>query len=102
MQLYQGHQDGLQFSLSGREDQGLQIPSSAAHRSDPTRGGGADAFYITAIQGHADVNTSQSYTIATNEGLKRAMESLTRRRGQTVTEVPTSEERLPEPTAVSA
>jgi len=64
--------------------------------------GGADAFYITAILGHSDVNTSQIYTIATNEGLRRAMESLTRGRGPTVTEVPTNEERLPEPVAVSA
>ena len=62
----------------------------------------AAAFYITAVLGHADVNTSQVYTIATNEGLRRAMESLTRGRGPTVTEVPTNEERLPEATAVSA
>nr|QEO74506.1 phage integrase family protein [uncultured bacterium] len=73
-------------------------------RTGATRLGkaGADAFYITAVLGHADVNTSQVYTIATNEGLRRAMESLTLGRGATVTEVPTNEERLPETTAVSA
>jgi site-specific recombinase XerD len=64
--------------------------------------GGADAFYITAILGHADVNTSQIYTIATNEGLRRAMESLTRRHGATVTEAPTNAERPPVAAAVSA
>ena len=35
--------------------------------------GGVDAFYIAAILGHADVNTSQVYTVATNTGLRRAM-----------------------------
>jgi hypothetical protein len=34
------------------------------------------------------MNTSQVYTIATNEGLRRAMESLTRGRGATATGVP--------------
>ncbi|HEV2762584.1 MAG TPA: site-specific integrase, partial [Pyrinomonadaceae bacterium] len=73
-------------------------------RTGATRLGdsGADAFYITAILGHADVNTSQIYTIATNEGLRRAMESLTRRRGPTVAEVPTNEERPPEAAAVNS
>jgi integrase len=73
-------------------------------RTGATRLGeaGTDAFYITAILGHADVNTSQVYTIATNEGLRRAMESLTQKLRPTVTEVPTNEERLPERAAVSA
>lgn len=63
--------------------------------------GGPDAFYIPVVIGNADVNTSQVYIIATNEGLRRAMESLTRGRGPTVTEVPTNEERMPEATAVN-
>ena len=37
--------------------------------------GGANAFYIAAVLGHADVRTSEIYTIATNEGLRGAMES---------------------------
>lgn len=75
------------------------LPRTGAERLGA---GGADAFYITAILGHADVNTSQTYTIATNERLRRAMESLTRGRGTPVTEVPTNEERLLEATTVSA
>jgi integrase len=38
---------------------------------------GVNAFQIAAILGHADVETSKIYTISTDEGLKRAMESLT-------------------------
>jgi len=72
-------------------------------RTGATRLGeaGADAFYITAVLGHADVNTSQVYTITTNEGLRRAMESLTRKPQPTVTKVPTNDERLPERAAVN-
>jgi integrase len=49
-------------------------------RTGATRLGeaGADAFYIQYVCGHADVKTSQIYTIATNEGLRRAMESLSK------------------------
>ena len=38
---------------------------------------GANAFQIAAILGHADVETSKIYTVSTNEGLRRAMETLT-------------------------
>jgi integrase len=50
-------------------------------RTGATRLGeaGADAFYIQYLCGHADPKTSQIYTIATNEGLRRAMESLSNR-----------------------
>ena len=73
-------------------------------RTGATRLGeaGADAFYITAVLGHADVNTSQVYTIATNEGLRRAMESLTRHPRMTDTKVPTGSEQPQWPAAVSA
>lgn len=73
-------------------------------RTGATRLGeaGADAFYITAVLGHADVNTSQVYTIATNEGLRRAMESLTRTPKATDTKVPTESEQPQWPAAVSA
>ena len=72
-------------------------------RTGATRLGdaGANAFHIAAILGHEDVNTSQIYTVATDTGLRRAMESLTVQ-GPTVTEVPTNAERPPEPAAVSA
>ena len=63
--------------------------------------GGADAFYIAAILGHADVNTLQVYTVATNAGLRRAMETLTLASGQTDAIVPTQEERRPLPAAVN-
>jgi integrase len=43
--------------------------------------GGANAFYISAVLGHADVKTSEIYTIASNEGLRRAMESLVSHKG---------------------
>jgi integrase len=73
-------------------------------RTGATRLGeaGADAFYITAVLGHADVNTSQVYTIATNEGLRRAMESLTRHPRLTDTKVPTESEQPQWPAAASA
>ena len=64
--------------------------------------GGADAFYIAAILGHSDVNTSQIYTIATHTGLRRAMETLTSPHEQTDAVVPTQEERRPQLAAVSA
>lgn len=50
-------------------------------RTGATRLGeaGADAFYIQYLCGHSDVKTSQVYTVATNEGLRRAMESLANR-----------------------
>jgi integrase len=38
---------------------------------------GANAFQIAAILGHADVETSKIYTVSTDEGLRRAMETLT-------------------------
>lgn len=55
---------------------------------------GANAFHIAAILGHEDVNTSQIYTVATDAGLKRAMESLAVQKA-TDAEVPTQEERRP-------
>jgi integrase len=64
--------------------------------------GGADAFYIAAILGHADVNTSQVYTVATNAGLRRAMESLTLLPSQTDAIVPTQEEQPPMAAAVNS
>jgi len=72
-------------------------------RTGATRLGdaGANAFHIAAILGHEDVNTSQIYTVATDSGLRRAMESLAGRE-PTVTEVPTNAERPPKPAAVSA
>jgi integrase len=53
-------------------------------RTGATRLGeaGADAFYIQYLCGHSDPKTSQIYTIATNEGLRRAMESLSHRQPQ--------------------
>jgi len=60
---------------------------------------GANAFHTAAILGHEDVNTSQIYTVATDSGLRRAMESLATRRA-TDAEVPTQEERPPKLAAV--
>ena len=60
---------------------------------------GANAFHIAAILGHEDVNTSQIYTVATDLGLRRAMESLAKKR-ETDAEVPTQEERPPKLAAV--
>ena len=51
------------------------------------------------ILGHEDVNTSQIYTVATELGLRRAMESLAEIR-KTDAEVPTQEERPPRLAAV--
>ena len=59
------------------------------------------AIYIAAILGHADVNTSQVYTVATNAGLRRAMEALTHAPGQADAIVPTQEERPPMAAAVN-
>ena len=49
---------------------------TAATRLDDA---GANAFQIAAILGHADVETSKIYTVSTDEGLRRAMETLTDR-----------------------
>jgi integrase len=51
-------------------------------RTGATRLGeaGADAFYIQYLCGHSDVKTSQIYTVATNEGLRRAVETLANRK----------------------
>lgn len=70
-------------------------------RTGATRLGdaGANAFHIAAILGHEDVNTSQIYTVATDFGLRRAMESLAKKR-ETDAEVPTQEERPPKLAAV--
>jgi integrase len=72
-------------------------------RTGATRLGdaGANAFHIAAILGHEDVNTSQIYTVATDSGLRRAMESLAGR-VETDTEVPTQEERRPVRAAVNS
>ena len=59
----------------------------------------ANAFHITAILGHEDVNTSQIYTVATDSGLRRVMESLAEKK-ETDAEVPTQEERPPKLAAV--
>ena len=64
--------------------------------------GGADAFYIAAMLGHADVNTSQVYTVAANAGLRQAMETLTLAPKQTDAIVPPQEERRPLPAAVNS
>jgi integrase len=61
---------------------------------------GANAFYIQQILGHEDVSTSQIYTVATDAGLRRAMEALAGRDG-TVAIVPTQAERRP-PEAAAA
>jgi site-specific recombinase XerD len=52
-------------------------------RTGATRLGesGANAFYISAVLGHADVKTSEIYTSASNEGLRRAMGSLVSHKG---------------------
>lgn len=52
---------------------------------------GADAFYIQALLGHTDVKTSQVYALATSEGLRRAVESLTATKTEAVTLSPTPE-----------
>ena len=72
-------------------------------RTGATRIGdaGANAFHIAAILGHEDVNTSQIYTVATDAGLRRAMESLAEHR-ETDAEVPTQEERRPKLAAVNS
>lgn len=71
-------------------------------RTGATRLGdaGANAFHIAAILGHEDVNTSQIYTVATDSGLRRAMESLAGQEG-TDAEVPTQAERPPMVAAVN-
>jgi hypothetical protein len=61
---------------------------------------GANAFHIAAILGHEDVNASQIYTVATDSGLRWAMESLAEKR-ETDAEVPTQEERRPWVAAVN-
>jgi integrase len=70
-------------------------------RTGATRLGdaGANAFHIAAILGHEDVNTSRIYTVATDSGLRRAMESLVEKR-ETDAEVPTQVERRPVVAAV--
>jgi len=72
-------------------------------RTGATRLGdaGANAFHIAAILGHEDVNTSQIYTVATDSGLRRAMESLAVQKA-TDAEVPTQEERPPQLAAVNS
>jgi integrase len=52
---------------------------------------GADAFYIQALLGHTDVKTSQIYALATSDGLRRAVESLTASKTKAVTLFPTPE-----------
>jgi integrase len=73
-------------------------------RTGATRLGeaGADAFYIAAILGHSDVRTSQIYTVATNEGMRRAMESLTRRAEEGPHKIPTKSEQPQLAAAVNA
>jgi hypothetical protein len=63
------------------------------------RGRVARTCPIAAILGHEDVNTSQIYTVATDLGLRCAMESLAKKR-ETDAEVPTQEERPPKLAAV--
>jgi len=61
---------------------------------------GANAFHFAAILGQEDVNTSQIYTVATDAGLRRAMESLAEKK-VTDAEVPTQDERPPMAAAVN-
>ena len=64
---------------SACEDAGIEgLTFHDLRRTGATRLGesGANAFCISAVLGHADVKTSEIYTIASNEGLRRAMESL--------------------------
>jgi integrase len=60
---------------------------------------GANAYQIAAILGHADIKTSQIYTQATDEGLKRLMKAL---ENGTDTVFPTTMDQRPVPAAVSA
>ena len=43
---------------------------------------GASASYIKALLGHSSIQTSERYTHATDEGLRRAVEALARRHEQ--------------------
>jgi integrase len=89
---------------SACEDAGIEdFVFHDLRRTGATRLGdaGANAFHIAAILGHEDVNTSQIYTVATDSGLRRAMESLAGR-GGTDTEVPTQEEQRPKMAAVNS
>jgi len=72
-------------------------------RTGATRLGeaGVDAFYIATLLGHADIHTSQIYTVATNEGLRHAMNSLAARENRTDAKVPTVKEQRPMLAAVS-
>jgi integrase len=79
-------------------------------RTGATRLGeaGVNAFYIAAILGHADVKTSRIYTVATNDGMRRAVESLTgkegeiRKEGEGPHKIPAKSEQPREAAAVSA
>jgi integrase len=61
---------------------------------------GANAVYIQQILGHEDISTSQIYTVATDAGLRRAMETLAGRSG-TDAIVPTQAERRPQEAAAA-
>lgn len=88
---------------SACEDAGIEdFVFHDLRRTGATRLGdaGANAFHIAAILGHEDVNTIQIYTVATDSGLRQAMESLAVQKA-TDTEVPTQEERQPKLAAVN-
>jgi len=98
-----GHIKDVKTAFNGAcEDAGIEdFVFHDLRRTGATRLGdaGANAFHIAAILGHEDVNTSQIYTVATDLGLRRAMESLAKKR-ETDAEVPTQEERPPKLAAV--
>jgi|GEM_PF-4142300 len=73
-------------------------------RTGATRLGeaGVDAFYIARILGHSDVKTSQIYPVVTNEGLRRAMESLVRRPAASPHKIPAKSEQPQLAAAVNA
>ncbi|MET0621849.1 MAG: tyrosine-type recombinase/integrase [Pyrinomonadaceae bacterium] len=100
-----GHLKDVKTAFTGVcEDAGIEdFVFHDLRRTGATRLGDAvaNAFHIAAILGHEDVNTSQIYTVATDSGLRRAMESLAEKR-ETDAEVPTQEERRPWVAAVNS
>jgi integrase len=63
---------------------------------------GVDARRIMAILGHRCIQTSARYTHATDEGLRRAVETLAQRQNHTDAKVPTVSDQRPLLAAVSA
>jgi integrase len=100
-----GHLEDIKTSFNGAcED--AKIEDFLFHdlrRTGATRlaEAGADAFYIQALLGHADIKTSQIYALATSRGLREAVESLARRKKETVAIFPTQQEKEILATAVN-